>query len=525
MQLIYSMAYEFTRFTLPGRLCALAVILAMTGCGGGGNLRGDAEAQIELERFRAKDMDYGKIVDAKEEVRKNIAMHGFGTMVPEGDPLDRYLNAILQRIIAVSPLPDLPARVIAVDLQSSPVAVAMKDGTIHIPFKLLADMNANPNYASEDALAFLLAHELSHILYYHFHSDAVGDSVEIVKVAAETGYALLQVLNEEAAGKTSKIAPIMEKLDTFYQRVEIVQFLEESALTPAFTREQEDEADLLAFDLMIKAGYNPDAAYDFMSLLQAYEEEAENPGKKQKIDENNAQHGEKDPISQIAATIVTELKKGLEGLKRHHAAAGKRRKALSEYHDRWADKVADAEDIVLRRLGWEKDARSEDLSEMDADIIRELFINYKAAKDAEVAIAAGNYDEARIFVQQSISTPTKFNAYPRIIAALYHEERGEKAEAMEHIRQALQGPGPSFLVYERYIRFLDDEEMRLTVLDEAERKFGRFVRLMRLRATTLEKLGREEEVRQVRELCYFENALSKQRHECSEPLEISPNPA
>ena len=520
MQLIFSLASKFARSTLLDRLCAFAVILAMAGCGGSGNLKDDAEAQTELDRFRAKDMDYGKIVDVREETQKIIAMHGFGAMVQKGDPLDRYLNAILQKIIAVSPLPDLPARVVAVDLQHSPVAVAMKDGTIYVPFKLLADMNTNPNYASEDALAFLLAHELSHILYYHFHSDAVGDSVEVVKVATEVGYSLLKAL-EEGTGKTGKITPVVEKLDTFYKRVEVVQLLEESALTPTFTRKQEDEADLLAFDLMIKAGYNPDASYDFMSLLQAYEEEAENIVKRQNIDENDKEDGEKDPISQIAETIMTELQKGLGSLKRHHATASKRRKALNEYHDRWADKVADAEDIILRRLGWEKNSRAGDLSETDTEIIRKLFVNYEAAKNAETAIATDNYDKARTLIQQSLSTPTKFNAYPRIVAALYHEERGERTEAIEHIRQALQGPGPSFLVYEKYIRLLDDKETRLTVLYEAETKFGRFVRLMRLRATTLEKLGREEEARQVRELCYYENTLSKQRSECFESLELS----
>ena len=104
-----------------------------------------------------------------------------------------------------------------------------------------------------------MAHELSHILHYHFRLDVVGDAVEAVKVGTELSYAALLLLGE-ATGKQTKMASVVEKVEGFYKRVEVVQFLEESALTPAFTREQEAEADLLAFDLMVKAGYNPDAS-------------------------------------------------------------------------------------------------------------------------------------------------------------------------------------------------------------------------------------------------------------------------
>ena len=478
------------------------------------------ESQTELERFEAKDMDYGKIVDLRQEVRKYIAMHGWGAVDREGDPLSRYLNSVLKRIIAISPLPDLPSRVVVVDLYISPVAVATEDGTIYVPLKLLADMDANPNFGSEDALAFLLAHELSHVLYYHFKLDAIGDAVEAAKVGSEVLYAILKELGD-ATGKTAKAAEIMEKVETFYERAQIVQFAEESALTPAFTREQENEADLLAFDLMIKAGYNPDAAYDFMDFLQAYEEETERLRKEREAEAAAAaQDTRQDPLDQLTGTLMAGLTKVLEGAKRQHATAGQRRKALNEYHDRWADDVAEAEDIVLRRLGWKDGTRAEALDETDAEAIRRLFENYEAAKSAEIAVATGNNDDAEVLIRQSLSSPTTFNAFPRVVAALYHESRREKMEAIEHLRLALQGPGPSFPVYEKLLQFLNDDEERLAVLREAEQRFGRFVRLMRLRATILGKLGREEEASQVRSSCYSENLLSKQRNECSEPLEL-----
>ena len=87
----------------------------------------------------------------------------------------------------------------------------MKDGTIYVPFRLLADMSASPNVATEDALAFLLAHELSHILHYHFRTDAVGDAVETVKVGTELLYAAMSAFGE-ATGKAGDMTSAMDKV-------------------------------------------------------------------------------------------------------------------------------------------------------------------------------------------------------------------------------------------------------------------------------------------------------------------------
>ena len=509
---------------VPGRcLCVIAVIFTLTACVEVDNLRdgGASRTERQLERFRARNVDYGKIADARGEVQKDMATRGWGAVDRDGDPLSRYLNGVLKRIVAVSPVPDLSVQIVVLDLQLSPVAEARRDGTIYIPFKLLVDMSAHANFASEDALAYLLAHELSHILYYHFRTDAVGDTVEAVKVGTELAYTVLKAFGD-ASGDTSRTASAMEKVETFYGRVEIVQFLEESALSPAFTREQESEADLLAFDLMVEAGYNPDAVYDFMDLLRAYEDMSEARRKEAAAESESkkVQAAQGDVYALLEQGILTAVNAGLTGMKREHATVKERRAALNEYHEHWADDVAQAEDIDLRSLGWMEGARAEGLDEADAAAIQKLFANYQAARNAEIAIATRDYDEASFLIQQSLSSPTEFSAYPRIVAALYHRERGQRSHAMEHIRLALQGPSPSFNVYERFLGFLDDNDTRLTVLDEAEQVFGRFVRLMRLRATILDRLGREEEAGQARRSCFSENMLSKQRNECDKPLEI-----
>ena len=507
MQMTTKLVPRFPGKVRRSRRWALVGVLVLAGCGGAGTLTdrlsfGRGEVRTAYDRFEAKRLDYTAITNERTEVRKLVDWYGWGAADGENGPLSRYLNTILERIVAVSPIPGLPARVVVVDRMVSPSAVAMKDGTILVPMRLLIDMNANPNRGSEDALAFLLAHELSHILYYHFQSDTFGEILEGTEALLEGAKDLLSSGYFRTSG---------EKLEVVYRRVGTARFLEESALTPAWTRKQENDADLLGFDLMIRAGYNPDAAYELLEFLQSYEEAAAERRQEAKATKTPEDFG---------GLISLAIGEALGTLGRRHATVPQRREKLNVYHERWADRVADAEDIDIRSLGWREDVSTGTIGETDTESIRRLFGNYEAAARAQAAIETGDHDEARSLIQRAHSEPTHVNAYPRIVAADYHALRGEGAEAAEHIRSALQGPGPSFHVYERMFPYLEDIEDYLTLLDEAEQRFGRFVRLMRLRATALEKAGHEDEAQSVRAACKFENALSKQRNECSEPLEV-----
>ena len=466
-------------------------------------------SQTYLEGFEPRYSDYEKMTDSRKEVRKETARNGFGAVDREEDPLSRYLNAVLEKIVAASPVPDIPARVVIVDLQELPNTFAAKDGTIYVSFKLLVDMNKNPDRSSEDALAFLLAHELSHILYFHHGSDAIGKMIKAAAFGTEVVVSSMQLLGE-ITGKRDVADSAKEGLDTFYRTARIAQFAEETTFTPTWTRKQENQADLLGFDLMIKAGYNPNAVYDFMKLLAAYEEVEESPQEEGK-EEKEAQIDWRDLIDRFMETT---------GISRTHAAASERRETLVEYHDRWEDEIGDAGDIDYRKLGWRQGPPADGLGEADAAWIRKLFDNYEASKKAALALHHGDHEQAEKLVQESLSTPTQYNGYPRITAANYYIDRGERAKAVDHIRSALKGPSPSFVIYEKLLQCLDDQEEKLAVLDEAEQRFGQFVRLMRLRATTLVELDREEEARKVESSCYYANPLSEQRRECNEPLEL-----
>ena len=500
---------------------AASLVMVLTGCPGTTRLSnplqdGDMVEQRALDRYQPKDMNYSAIAEARKEVERRVsAMHGWGLIEHEDGPLGRYLNSVLDRLVDVSPLPDVPARIIVVDMMESPVAVAMKDGTIYIPFKLLADMNDNPDVGSEDALAFLLAHELAHILYYHFQSDAIGDVFELVLFAGEVGYSTMRSLDVKAE--------MVNKLESVNRKVRLARFLEETALSPAWTRKQEQEADFLGFDLMIEGGYNPEAAHDFMQLLQEYEKGAIERRNKIRMaaEERTNQHLEKGDLGGFFAEALAQaVDDAKSSLSRKHVHVKQRREMLNEYHERWADEVADAEDIDYRPLGWHAAVRDGNSDEaVAASRIRQIFDNYNSSREAVSALADGDYDEAERYVGKSLSSPTEYNPYPRVVAASHLAEMGDREGAIEHIRMALkEGPGASFRVYEKLLQYVPDGHLQ--ILDEAERRFGAFVRLIQYRATYLEDLGRVEEAHEVRRTCYFEHAGSKDRHGCNERFEL-----
>ena len=500
---------------------ALLVAVLLSGCAGQVDLPGalgglDTEAQRAVVQFRSEDRNYGDIAGARKEVERRVAaVHGWGLVEDEDGPLTAYLNSILKRIVAVSPVPDIPARVVVVDLVESPVALAVKDGTIYVPIKLLADMNDNPDVGSEDALAFLLAHELAHILYYHFSSDAFGDALEAVLFMGEVGYSIMQ--NIDAGAESTK------KAEKLYRKIRLSRLVEETALSPAFTRVQEYEADLLGFDLMINAGYNPEAAYELMDFLQAYEvlEERRKSQARQAAEKSVEQDMKKGNVEKVFSTAIGHVIEDVKTtLSRKHGRVGERREMLARYHERWSDEVAQSEDVDYRDLGWQMNVSDEKLEQAVAvDQMRGIFDNYRSSKEAMSALSDGDLDGAGILVEKSLSTPTEYSLYPRVVAAIYCEERGDRKCAMEHIRMALkEGPRASFAVYIKLLEYAPDGH--LAILDDAEQRFGRIVTLMQYRAAILDKLGRDKDAQSVRSACYYENSTSKNRHDCHKKIEL-----
>ena len=516
--MVYSPA-GIARRLFKFRCAFVAVLATLTGCQAGLNVRSPFESETFLEQralaqFQRPDIDYATLVHNRAEVRAITANHGYGTLEPDDGPLTVYLNHVLAKLIAGSPVPELSARVLVVDTVDNPVVSAFHDGTIYVPLRLLDDMNNARNAASEDALAFMLAHELAHIMSYHYSSGSLGTLFSAGVVGVDLFIEGANLVSE-ISGKS---AISNKKSQSLRTKVAAAKAVEEIVISPSWTRSQEQEADLFGFELMIQAGYNPDATYEFLDFLHGYETEAVRIRKERESADLRAQEN-------IQGLFATFMKTAVGEMSRTHATVAARRETLNKYHERWEDEISEAEEIDVRRVAWHPDASNEVVDEQAVARIRQVFLNYNEARAARRALADGDYRKAKLHVRQSLSPPTQYNAYPRIIAARYAAHAGDDDAASEHLRTALeQGPGPSFLVYRRLLVQLVQQRNYPAageLLDDAESRFGRNIELARWKATILEMQGRGAEAEKVRSKCVSDNILQlNERDRCRQPVEL-----
>lgn len=162
--------------------------------------------------------------------------------------LSQYTQSVLDRIIAAAPAGSPPAKIYLLG-NASVGAISRPEGMIFIHHSAF-------NYLkSEDQLAFLLAHEYSHILLQH-SPDSILRLLRPYLVTA------MDVIVSKSTGQdqTRKVLQLYGS-----------DIMTRDVLLPVWDRSEETQADLLGTDLMVRAGYNPSESDEFFRLLEEYE--------------------------------------------------------------------------------------------------------------------------------------------------------------------------------------------------------------------------------------------------------------
>ena len=244
---------------------------------GGGDLGnpfglfGDDEDEAEqtgkvLEAYEPSGYDYSAIAIERPRSLGIFRSWAYGLLA--NPALDAYANRVLQRIMAIAPESPLPVKAYIL-ADNAFEAHAAPDGGIFVSLGMLRDLE------SEDELAFVLAHELAHIIYRHHGKDWYAKTERRALTAASLAHETLAQV-EKFAG--TEIGATRD----FKTGIIVGSLLLEAhtvVLDPAWTRDQEDEADLLGLDMMIAAGYNMAATLTFLETLDIWEkqQEAKNP--------------------------------------------------------------------------------------------------------------------------------------------------------------------------------------------------------------------------------------------------------
>lgn len=205
----------------------------------------------------------------------------FAGMEVNAPRLVEYTESILAELIAVSPI---PAPEISVHILADPNFGAFVTPSNEIYVNLGSFHVAE----RQDELAFMLAHELAHILLRHdAREEIVTRHTNYVDQAAGVAFmasGLLSTRFVEGPNGQKQIGSTAESREQA-RNVQIaaeaaqqtLNFVGRDVVDSAWSRRQEDEADLLGVDLMIKAGYGtagPQVTFGKMQALYDRGEQA-----------------------------------------------------------------------------------------------------------------------------------------------------------------------------------------------------------------------------------------------------------
>jgi len=162
-------------------------------------------------------------------------------LMPEDDPLVKYVNKVGQRLAAVSDRPELFYRFHVVD-QPKINAFALPGGYVYIYRGLLVHMN------SEAELAAVLSHEIGHITARH----------AVQRYTQVQGYRLGMAV-------VSIFLPVPQPVGQLSDMLAL-------AVIQGFGRKAELQADELAIRYLSRAGYDPHAAVRILHTLKRLED-------------------------------------------------------------------------------------------------------------------------------------------------------------------------------------------------------------------------------------------------------------
>jgi Zn-dependent protease with chaperone function len=142
----------------------------------------------------------------------------------------------------------------------------------HDIFISLYWLNACP---TEDALAFFIAHEFSHVILSHFDRESLFKGYEAtLDIALQVAVLGASLATSRFNGQSVFGSVTQQGAGQFLLQAlgggAALSEVAETFLNPIWTRQQEFEADMLAVDLMARAGYSAAGVTQAIELLDAW---------------------------------------------------------------------------------------------------------------------------------------------------------------------------------------------------------------------------------------------------------------
>lgn len=376
-------------------------------------------SQAELDRIKKRDDELTGKGSVIAFTGKNISINEIRDVnLVKAPRIQNYLQEICDDILLQWTGSPVKAKInITSQVVFSPSADYL--GNIYIPIGMLA------NVESEDELAMMIAHEVSHLLLRHHERKEAFDeqrtlittfagAIVAANIAKDSsvdteGGKLSINYNASSSGQKNIVKAVV------YQQ--LINSISDVALSNAWGRVQEEEADLLALDLAVAAGYAPRASENALMKLASIESES-------KVQEAILQEEQSNSLQEVFSSgnidgISSELSLRVSGflsdgvswikdkLNRSHDSAESRATNISLYAEReYLEQVF----LLDNKANWKSFKEQKDIN----DILEGYLLSQKALLE----IANGNLEEAETLARQSQNPHTKNQ--PEIREVMYH---------------------------------------------------------------------------------------------------------
>ncbi len=360
-------------------------------------------------------------------------------------------------------------------------------GSVYPDGTILLSLGTLRNLENEDQFAALLAHELSHVLLKHYGEDwfmeaqdrglAIYNLVLDIRREIEIKQGQYSESNMWSGLKNQLIA-------------EAIVLGNDIFLDAPFKRGQEDEADILGVDLLVKANYNPTGMIGLLKSVLAKEERDKKEAERLKKEQRAAARGGGHDFSSVFSAIGDLFGDALSGLKselreefgKGHRPTDERIEMVRKYFGKHYGK----------RIHPKVDEQSWEVLLALPSVVQVLD-GYRAVTLARKAFNQGKVEPAVRRLRQSLETLDSRHVMPRLVAAEMSLAARDHELAAAFFESSQSGYKPPISVFRGYADALaesGDTDGAFAVLDKGDSELGAPPQLLPMRIGLLTATGR-----------------------------------
>ncbi|RSC28261.1 M48 family metalloprotease [Pseudomonas parafulva] len=504
-----------------GKLKGVAAALSLAMLGGCNTLNGANDALQNLVGPSTQSRLDGRYVDHQDvrsyyrldpQKTQQLRLSFDGRAIPADEirqqnlvripALESYLQGIVNRLAKGWPgqAPNLQVRIVdsyAFGPSADPY------GNLFVPLGML------DNVESEDEIAAMLGHEMSHVLLRHHDRRAafqeqkqlltnITTTVVIATVAKNTGR------NKQTGALFSKDpAGTQKAIGNTVLYTSLANSFSDNVWSTAWGRTQEDQADLLGADLMIRAGYAPRASSVSLQRLEDFQ------GKQKPLLASFLQERQtamtdslkKLDLNRTTQELQTLLNQGLgtalnatgQYLTRSHMSPIQRDEELRQYLDREYQQQTQAR---VNRRTWPQ--------VRDSATVQRSLQAYRDAYAATAALEQKKTREAEAFVSRALASPVGNQPGIRRAAFAVHSAQGNGRAALADLQGIQDWSLASPMVYDLIIGHHlrnRDPQAALGMIDKAEQNLGSEELFITEKLLASRQLKADDQVKQVLRKC------------------------